>query len=114
MICPVARQRAVDLAPLLAALGEPTRFRVVQVLSEGPRRAGELAAIAGVSAPAMSKHLRVLLQAGIVTDERLADDARARMFRLRPVSLVGLRAWLDQLQAQWDEQLTSFKVHVEK
>jgi DNA-binding MarR family transcriptional regulator len=62
----------------------------------------------------MSKHLRVLLRAGVVTDERLADDARARVFRLRPASLVGLRAWLDQLQAQWDEQLTSFKDHVEQ
>jgi DNA-binding transcriptional ArsR family regulator len=104
----------VDLAPLLAALGEPTRFRVVQVLSEGPRRAGELADLAGVSAPAMSKHLRLLLEAGVVTDERLADDARARVFRLRPESMVGLRAWLDQLQAHWDDQLASFKHHVER
>ena len=62
----------------------------------------------------MSRHLRVLLQAGVVTDERLAEDARARVFRLRPESLVALRAWLDQLQAQWEEQLASFKRHVER
>jgi len=61
----------------------------------------------------MSKHLRVLLQAGVVADERPADDARVRLFRLRPESVVALRAWLDQLQAQWDEQLSSFKRHVE-
>jgi DNA-binding transcriptional ArsR family regulator len=67
-----------------------------------------------MSPPAMSRHLRVLLQHGIVDDERLADDARARVFRLRPESIVPLQAWLDQLQAHWDEQLQSFKRHVER
>jgi DNA-binding transcriptional ArsR family regulator len=110
----VARARPADLAELLQAIGEPTRLQVVQTLSRGPRRAGELAADAGVSAPAMSKHLRVLLDAGVVVDERLPEDARARVFRLRPESIVGLRAWLDQLQAHWGEQLASFKLHVEK
>jgi DNA-binding transcriptional ArsR family regulator len=61
----------------------------------------------------MSKHLKVLLRAGVVADERTPDDARVRLFRLRPESVVGLRAWLDQLQALWDEQLQSFKRHVE-
>jgi len=106
--------RTPELAPLLKALADPTRLGVVQMLSKGPRRAGELALAAGVPAPAMSKHLRVLLDAGVVTDERVADDARARFFRLRPESVVGLRAWLDQLQAEWDVQLRSFKAHVEK
>src|SRR5262245_8022605 len=109
-----ARTRPADLAELMQAIGEPTRLHVVQTLSRGPRRAGELAAEADVSAPAMSKHLRVLLDAGVVADERLPEDARARVFRLRPESIVGLRAWLDQLQAHWDEQLTSFKRHVER
>jgi len=102
-----------DLTPVLAALAEPTRLGVVQLLSSGPRRAGELADAFGTSAPTMSKHLRVLLRAGVVTDERPADDARARVFRVRPESVVALRAWLDQLQALWDEQLRSFKRHVE-
>ena len=62
----------------------------------------------------MSRHLRLLLQLGVVADERLADDARARVFRLRPESIVPLQAWLDQLQAHWDEQLQSFKRHVER
>jgi len=56
----------------------------------------------------------VLLRAGLIADERLAEDARARVFRPRPQSLAALRAWLDQLQAHWDEQLASFKSHVEK
>ena len=98
---------------MLHALADPTRLAVVERLSARPRRAGELAAASGLSAPAMSKHLRVLLDAGIVRDERVPEDARVRVFRLRPESVVGLRAWLDQLQAQWDEQLQSFKRHVE-
>ena len=62
----------------------------------------------------MSKHLRVLLEAGVVVDERPPGDARVRVFRLRPESVVGLQAWLDQLQAQWNDQLRSFKQHVER
>ena len=101
------------LAPVLQALADPNRLGVVQMLSDGPRRAGELAEAAGLSAPAMSKHLRVLLEAGIVSDEGVPEDARVRVFRLRPESVVALRAWLDQLQAHWDDQLRSFKRHVE-
>ena len=106
-------RRSSDLTGTLQALADPNRVAVVERLSAGPQRAGELAAATGLTAPAMSKHLRVLLRAGVVQDERLPDDARARVFRLRPESVVGLRAWLDQLQAQWDEQLQSFKRHVE-
>jgi DNA-binding transcriptional ArsR family regulator len=110
----VRRNLGLELTPLLHALADPTRLGVVELLSSGPRRAGELAEVSGLSAPAMSKHLRVLLQAGIVVDERLAEDARVRVFRLRPESVVALRAWLDQLQAHWDDQLRSFKRHVER
>jgi DNA-binding transcriptional ArsR family regulator len=104
----------MELEAVLAALADDTRRRVVEELGRGPRRAGELAASLGASAPAMSRHLRVLLQAGMVADERPADDARVRRFHLRPEPLVTLRAWLDQLQAEWDEQLGSFKRHVER
>jgi len=104
---------ASELAPLLTALADPTRRRVVQLLADGPRRAGELAAASGTSAPTMSRHLRVLLEAGIVADERPTDDARTRVFWLRPESIATLRDWLDELQAAGDEQLASFKRHVE-
>jgi DNA-binding transcriptional ArsR family regulator len=103
-----------ELTPLLQALADPTRLGVVQLLSTQPRRAGELAQVSGVSAAAMSKHLRVLLSAGIVADERLVEDARVRVFRLRPEPVAALRAWLDQLQSHWDDQLRSFKRHVER
>jgi DNA-binding transcriptional ArsR family regulator len=90
-----------DVGPTFGALADPTRRRVVQLLSEGPRRAGEICDSAGVSGPRMSRHLRVLLEAGVVTDERSPDDARVRVFRLCPDSIVAIQAWLDQVQAHW-------------
>jgi DNA-binding transcriptional ArsR family regulator len=104
---------ASEHALALTALADPTRRRVVELLREGPRRAGELAAESGTSAPAMSRHLRILLRAGIVADERPATDARTRVFWLRPESITTLREWLDELEAAGDAQLASFKRHVE-
>ena len=80
-----------ELAAVLQALADPARLRVVEALSRSPQRAGDLAAAAGVPAPTMSKHLRVLLADGIVTDERGARDARVRVFRLRRESVVAVR-----------------------
>lgn len=100
------------MALVFGALADPARLHVVQLLGEAPRRAGELATAVGVPAPAMSRHLRALLEAGIVTDERVARDARLRYFRLRPQSMVAVQAWLDQLQANWAEQLASYQQHV--
>jgi DNA-binding transcriptional ArsR family regulator len=98
---------------LFSVLADPTRRRVLELLSDSPRRAGELAAAAGTSAPVMSRHLRILLETGFVADERVPDDARARVFRLRREPIGDVQAWLDQLQAQWNEQLKAFKRHVE-
>lgn len=103
----------VDVDGVFEALADPTRRQVVQLLNEGPRRAGAIADAAGMSGPAMSRHLRVLLAAGIVADERPPDDARVRVFRLRPEAMVAVQAWLDQVQAHWGEQLRSFKRHAE-
>lgn len=103
-----------DIETVFGALADPTRRSVVALLSEGSLRAGEIAARVGMSGPAMSRHLRVLLSARIVTDQRSTTDARIRVFSLRPESMIAIRAWLDQIQAQWDEQLASFKRHVEE
>lgn len=103
-----------ELAGVLRALADPARLHVVELLSAAPRRAGELAGDLEVPPATMSKHLRVLLEAGILLDERRPEDARVRVFRLRPESVTAIRAWLDQLQAHWDAQLGSFKAHVER
>ena len=94
-------------------LADPTRRRVLQLLGNRPHRAGELAEAAGMSAPAMSRHLKLLLESGVVEDERVPEDARVRVFKLRPESLVAVQAYLDQLQMEWRQQLRSFKRHVE-
>ncbi len=86
-------------ATVIEALGDPVRRQVVELLGGGPRRAGEIAAETGMSAPAISRHLRVLLEALVIEDERLDADARARVFRLRPQSIAAARAWLDEILA---------------
>jgi DNA-binding transcriptional ArsR family regulator len=103
----------LDVAPVFEALVDPIRREVVQLLGDGPRLAGELAKASGVTPSAMSRHLRILLETGLVSAERRAEDARVRVFRLRPESMTALRVWLDELQARWTGQLESFKAHVE-
>src|SRR6266508_2105626 len=104
----------VNLDATLSALADPTRRTVVDQLHKGPRRAGELAAVAGTSGPAMSRHLRVLRATGLVEVELLDDDGRGRVYRLRREPLADLQSWLEQVQAFWDEQLGSFKAHARK
>jgi DNA-binding transcriptional ArsR family regulator len=98
---------------VIAALAEPARRRVVELLRDGPKRAGELAAQLSMSGPAMSRHLRVLRATGMVEADVSAGDARVRMYRLRAEPFVALRAWLDQVEAFWAEQLGAFKKHAE-
>lgn len=104
--------RSVD--DTLAALADPTRRRVVDLLRKRPRRAGELAAAFHVSAPAMSRHLRVLRTRGLVEEERVEDDARVRVYRLRPQPFRELRTWLEQVEGFWSDQLDAFKAHAER
>jgi DNA-binding transcriptional ArsR family regulator len=101
-----------DIERFFGVLADPTRRRVIELLGDRAHRAGELAAAAGTSAPVMSRHLRILLEAGFVADERVPDDARLRVFRLRPEPVAALQAWLDQVQAHWNEQLGAFKRHL--
>ncbi len=93
---------AKDASSYFGALADPTRLRVIELLGDRARRAGELADAAGTSAPVMSRHLRILLEAGFVADERVPGDARLRVFRLQREPVVALQAWLDQLQAHWN------------
>lgn len=107
-------RESLELASVLRTLADPARLRVVELLSQAPRRAGELTREVGLPPARMSKHLRALLEAGIIADERRREDARVRVFRLRPESVVAVQAWLDQIQAHWDEQLASFKAYAEQ
>ena len=94
---------ARTLDKTLAALADPTRRRVIDLLRKRPLRAGELAAAAKCSAPAMSRHLRVLRRRGLIQEERVEEDARLRIFRLRPERFRDLLAWLDDVGAFWTD-----------
>lgn len=105
---------AFDLDRTLSALADPTRRRVVDLLRERPRRAGEIAETFGMSRPAMSRHLRVLRTHGLVEEKRDAADARARVYQLRPEPIDALSTWTRELQRFWDDQLESFRELAEK
>jgi DNA-binding transcriptional ArsR family regulator len=102
------------LDAVLAALADPQRRRVVDLLSERPRPAGELATQVGISAPAMSRHLRTLRQTGLVEERHDGLDARVRVYSLRPEPMADLRNWLVETEALWSRQLLALKAHIEK
>jgi DNA-binding transcriptional ArsR family regulator len=103
--------QALDAA--FDALGDPTRRAIVALLSERPRRAGELHAAFPISAPAISRHLRVLRERGVIEDLHLAGDARVRLYGLRLEPVEAMRDWLDELGRHWQQALDSFKDFVE-
>ena len=98
----------------LAALADPHRRRVVDLLRERPHRAGELAQAARISFPAMSRHLKTLRKSGLVDEDRDELDSRVRIYRLRPEAMAELKTWLAETDAMWARQLAAFKSHLQK
>jgi DNA-binding transcriptional ArsR family regulator len=98
----------------LAALADPNRRRVIELLRERPRPSGELARAAGLSAPAMSRHLRTLRESELVEEDHDGFDARVRVYRLRPEAMAYLKDWLAETERLWSAQLLAFKAHVER
>ncbi|HEX2294745.1 MAG TPA: metalloregulator ArsR/SmtB family transcription factor [Actinomycetota bacterium] len=96
-----AYDRALD------ALGDPTRRRTFELLRGGPQSVGALAAQLPVSRPAVSQHLRVLKEAGLVRDE---PAGTRRLYSVDPGSVEALRAYFDEM---WNEALARFKERVE-
>ncbi|WP_019200988.1 helix-turn-helix transcriptional regulator [Tsukamurella sp. 1534] len=107
-------QPAQQIDATLAALSDPVRRRVVELLSDRPRRPGELAEETGTSAPTLSKHLRVLRTSGLVTEEHPEHDARVRIYTLRSAPMKELRAWLDAAEQGWAQQLSAFARFIEE
>lgn len=103
-----------DLDRTLAALADPTRRGVVELLRQKPRRAGELAERLAASPPAMSRHLRVLRASGLVEEDHQGEDLRVRTYRLRPEPFHALSKWIAEVEAFWGGQLAAFKLHAEK
>ena len=83
----------------LIALADPTRRGVIDLLRAGPLRAGELASALQMQKPAMTRHLRLLRESGLVYEDGLREDARVRVYRLRRAPFSALRKWLDEVEA---------------
>src|SRR6266850_3633289 len=83
----------------LKALGEPNRFQIVELLRDGPRPVGEMVHRLHLRQPQVSKHLRVLSDAGLV-DVRV--DAQRRIYALRPAPLQELEVWLERYRRLWE------------
>ena len=92
----------------MSALADPTRRRVFERLREGPRAVAEVARGLPVSRPAVSQHLKVLKEAGLVADR---PEGTRRVYYIDPQGLGALRKWLDQF---WDEALAAFQAEVER
>ena len=93
---------------VLDALGDWTRRQIFDALKNGPQSVGELAARMPVSRPAVSQHLRVLKDAGLVLDTK---DGTRRIYRVDPSGLAGIRAYFDSF---WDEALGRFAAGARK
>jgi DNA-binding transcriptional ArsR family regulator len=92
----------------LAVLGDPTRLAIFERLADGPMAVGELASLMPVSRPAVSQHLKVLKEAGLVTDR---PDGARRLYQLDPQGIAEIRAYFDRF---WNHALTSFKAAVDR
>jgi DNA-binding transcriptional ArsR family regulator len=94
-------------------LGDPVRRRILELLSDGERSAGEIAATVksehGISQPAVSQHLKVLRDNGFATAR---PDGAKRVYALEAPALQGAQAWLDTLTHQWDQPLDALATGV--
>jgi DNA-binding transcriptional ArsR family regulator len=103
-----------ELARTFAALSDPTRCAVIGLLRHEPLCSSAMADALSTSRPMMSRHLRVLREAGLVEEESPNEDARVRVYRLCREPFTNLRSWLDDVEAFWGGQLAAFKAHAER
>lgn len=100
---------AVDA--MLQALADPSRRTLLDRLREGPASAGELAAVLPIARPGVSRHLRVLREAGLVEVE---TQAQRRIYRLRPAPLAELDDWLQTYRALWQNRLGALRTEISR
>lgn len=100
---------AVDA--VIGVLAEPSRRRIIELLRDGERPVGDLVAGLRLSQPAVSKHLRVLKEAGLVESR---TDAQRRLYRIRPQPLAELDAWLEPYRRLWNDSLDRLERHLDE
>jgi DNA-binding transcriptional ArsR family regulator len=91
-------------------LAEPNRRRILDLLLEREQPVGALVAVLGVSQPAVSKHLKVLRDAGLVA---VRADAQRRLYRVRPEPLRAVDDWLAPYRARWSGHLDALEQHLD-
>ena len=96
-------------AATFTVLAEPTRRRILDLLREDERAVGELVELLDLSQPGVSKHLRVLRDAGLV---EARADAQKRVYRLRPEPLAEIDGWLSPYRRLWSKRLDSLERHL--
>ena len=94
---------------VLDVIAEPTRRRILDAVREGERSVNELVEQVGMHQPGVSRHLKVLRDAGLVTVRR---DAQRRLYRLRAEPLKELDAWLEPYRAEWSGRLDALEDHL--
>lgn len=92
-------------------LAEPNRRRILDLLGRSERPVGELVSRLQLSQPAVSKHLRVLREAGLV---RVRTDGQRRLYRVHPEPLRALDEWLEPYRRQWGSRLDDLERHLEQ
>src|ERR671928_1559722 len=95
----------------LQVLAEPRRLEILDLLRDGERPVGELVDRVGLSQPAVSKHLRVLKEAGLV---EARAEAQRRLYRIRPEPLAELDAWLASYRKLWTTHLDRLEDHLDR
>ena len=98
-------------ADIFETLAEPSRRRILALLREGERSAGDLVSALDMSQPAVSKHLRVLREAGLAV---VRTDAQRRLYRLRPEPLAELDAWLEPFRRFWSGKLDDLERYLDE
>ena len=96
---------------VLEVIAEPTRRRILDAVRSGERSVGEIVDEVGMHQPGVSRHLKVLRDAGLVEVRR---DAQRRLYRLRPEPLMELDAWLEPYRMQWANRLDALERHLER
>lgn len=99
------------MQPALNALAEPHRRAILALLADGERPAGDFVAALPLSQPAVSKHLGVLREAGLVT---VRKDANRRLYRLNPAPLAALDAWLEPYRRFWTGRLDMLEARLDR
>jgi DNA-binding transcriptional ArsR family regulator len=93
----------------LRALADENRRTVIETLAKGPATAGDLAALLPIARPGVSRHLRVLREAGLVD---VHQDAQRRIYTLRPESLAEVDDWLEQYRVLWEQRLDALHTEI--